>query len=673
MMKNGLLFLVLGCGTAWGLEEKTWDLLRDNVRAMELVPAVLAQEKGGTVPSAFGVDTAPAVSEKDLQNICSLIRQDGSFQGIDYKDKGRSVWSVLRHLDYCRSLAIALHVFPESVLQQYKVHENCLLSFDWWLKNRPRNPNWWNNDVYMSQMLGNIALLLDGKDMTPERLSAFRELTDKAQPSMTGQNRMWMSWNSLLAGLVTRDEARVDKALKAMQDTVAIASEGKEGIQTDMSFHQHGAQLYQGNYGRHFLHSASKMARVATGTPWECSKKRELVENYLLDGTRWMCWGGLLDYSVWGRQMSYGDRFQGPDIVYACLNMEKVGGGRSKEVSGFAATLISPEGGNGGAEAELTGMRVFPKSDYAVHRTPVFMNSLRMSSTRTAVGEECNGDNLKGAYLSDGCLLTYRTGREYDRIFPVWDWTCIPGTTARRGFMPGIGKWSGRHGGHVFAGGLSSEKTEEGGVAGMVSSRFGLTARKSWFFYPDRVVCLGSGISSEEKEGALKGSVLTTVEQSLLRGKGSEEFAGKDVKGVRHDGTLYLFPKKSALILETARRKGNWQDIRSGSENAAEEKAVFLLAVDHGAVPKQASYIYQMFPQAGELKRDVDAIWDEVKVLRCDEKVHAVSRKGETRIVFFAPESIKAPNGETYEASEPCFMIVSSQGEARTAFPGKVK
>lgn len=660
-MKIGLLVLALGWGTAAGLEEKTWDLLRDNVLAIELAPSRLAGNKGGDVPSVYGVDTAPAVAEKDLQTIQSLIQEDGSFAGIDYKDKGRSVWSVLRHLDYCRSLAIALHVFPKDVLKKYKVHENCLASFDWWLKNKPYNPNWWNNDVYAAQMLGNIALLLDARDMTPGRLDDFKALTVKSRPSLTGQNRMWMSWNSFLAGLVTQDEVRMDMALKSMQETVSVAPEGKEGIQSDMSFHQHGAQLYQGNYGRHFLHSASKMARATAGTPWASPEKLDLVENFLLDGTRWMCWGGLLDYSVWGRQITYGDRFQGPDIVYACLNMERAGGKRSKEVRGFAATLISPEGGNGGAGLELTGTRVFPKSDYVVHRTSVFMNSLRMSSTRTSVGEECNGDNLKGAYLSDGCLLTYKTGLEYDRIFAVWDWTCIPGTTARRGFMPGIGKWSGRHGGHAFAGGLSCEKAEKGGVAGMVSSRFGLTARKSWFFYPDRVVCLGSGITSEEKEGAVKGSVQTTVEQSLLREKGAEEFAGKEVKGVRHDGTLYLFPKQTSLILETARRKGNWKTIRSGSGNEPEEKAVFLLAVDHGTAPKQASYIYQVLPQAGAPKRDVDVVWDEVKVLRCDDKVHAISRAGEIRIVFFAPESVNAPNGETYEASEPCFMIVPCQ------------
>lgn len=651
-------------------EEGALKTLRDNVVVMELAPTRLSLESETACPQAYGVDAAPVVSEKELKQIQGLIREDGSFEGIDYGDKGRSVWQVLRHLDYCRSLAIALHVFPAEILKKYDVEKNCMKSFDWWLEHKPRNPNWWNNDVYVAQMMGNIALLLDGKSLTDDRQQAVAELLKTAKPSNVGQNLMWLGWNSLLAGLVSDDEARVEKALKALSETIAVVGKGKEGIQPDMSFHQHGAQLYQGNYGRHYLHSASKFVRAVSGTPWADPQKVSLIENYLLDGTRWMCWGSLLDYSVWGRQMTYDDRRQGPDILYACLNMKESGGSRAAEVQEYAISLSSVTAV--GEKGSLSGTRVFPLSDYAVHRTPSFMSSVRMSSTRTVVGEECNGDNLKGAYLSDGCMLTYLNGQEYERIFPVWDWTCIPGTTARRGVMPGIREWSGKRGGESFAGGISAGG-KAGGAAGMISSRFGVTARKSWFFYPDRVVCLGSGITSQA-EGLTEGSghVLTTVEQSLLQAGVSAPVLGKKSKIVHHGGTTYVFAKETSLLMETAPRKGNWKSIRSGSEDKEEEKSVFLLAIDHGKTPDNVTYSYQVIPsqyKSTHSAKHEDDAWGEVEVLRCDEKVHAVSRKGEVKVIFYSPDQLVLPSGRKVEAKTPCFQIISSDGKSRQVLP----
>ncbi len=667
---NGLfcLSMVVGICQGLGMDEGSWREFRDRIVKLEAAPTLHARVLRHHVENCFGVDEAPAVSEKDLAAIRKNMRPDGSFEGIDYQKKDRSAWDALQHLDNCRTLAIALHVFPEHVLKKYKVRETCLKSFDWWLQKRPVNPNWWNNDVYVPMMLGNISLLLDQQDMTPGRLAAFREIVKKIHPSMTGQNRLWKSWNSFLAGLVERDEERVEKALHALHETIRIAAKGDEGIQPDMSFHQHGSQLYQGNYGRHYLHSAGKLVAVTSGLSCARPEKEVIVQNFLLDGTRWMCWGELLDYSVWGRQISYNDRVQGPDLVHVCRMLSAAGSSRKQEIDALTRSLSVKRGAAPLKEESLLGTRAFPFSDYIVHRAPGFMASVRMSSKRTLVGEECNGDNLKGAYLSDGCMLTYGTGGEYEGIFPVWDWTCIPGTTARRGFLPGFKTWSGKRGGSDFAAVMNA------GTAAMTLERFGLKANKSWFFYPDRVVCLGSGISVEpgSHAGKTDNPILTSVEQNLLNEKNGRiaRLNGSVTKGVSHGGCLYLFPSDTQLVIEKAERRGSWKDIRSVSQGDPVSKMVFLLAVDHGTQPSGAGYAYQVLPGGGLTgKNSPDALWNGVKIVCNTESVHAVARDGEVRIAFFKPGECKLPNGKILASQIPCLVCVDARGGMTAALP----
>ncbi len=662
------LLIAGGIGQSMAMEEGIRNEFRDRVVKLEAAPTLHARVLRRDVVDCFGVDEAPAVSESDLASIRRKLRSDGSFEGIDYQKKGRSSWDSLQHLDNCRMLAIALHVFPDHILNKYKVKESCLKSFDWWLKERPVNPNWWNNEVYVPMMLGNIALLLDREDMTPERQKAFQTIMKKVKPSMTGQNRLWKSWNSFLAGLVEGDDQRVETAIDALLDTIRIASKGEEGIQPDMSFHQHGSQLYQGNYGRHYLHSAAKLVAVTSGLPCAKPDKAKLVESLLLDGTRWMCWGELLDYSVWGRQISYNGRVQGPDLVHVCRMLDAVASSRKAEVAALGRSLSAPRGLLPRKETELLGTRAFPKSDYIVHRAPDFMASVRMSSKRTILGEECNGDNLKGSYLSDGCMLTYRTGGEYESIFPVWDWSCIPGTTARRGYVPDFKTWSGKRGGSEFAAAMNA------GVAAMTVDHFGLKANKSWFFYTDRIVCLGSGIEiSGSPEQRASAPVLTTVEQNILDKKSGRlaRIHGSVAQGISHAGSLHLFPLSTKLLIEKVERKGKWEDIRTANDGGELVKPVFLLAVDHGSQPSSEGYVYQVLPGGMKSgKADVDSLWNGVQIVCRTERVHAVARDGEVRLVFFAAGECKLPNGKVISATQPCLVRVDEQGRISATLPG---
>jgi chondroitin AC lyase len=163
--------------------------------------------------------------------------------------------------------------------------------------------------------------------------------------------------------------------------------------------------------------------------------------------------------------------------------------------------------------APFTGNKQFWCSDFMAHRRKGFYTSVKMLSDRMLNGEEVNHEGKKSQHLSDGVNLLYLTGDEYKDIFPVWDWTKLPGITAIQGTLE-IGGKNPIHarGATAFAGGVSDG---EYGMAAMDLARGNLTAKKAWFFFDDGYLCLGADI---HLAGDVKHSVATDVNQTLLGG-----------------------------------------------------------------------------------------------------------------------------------------------------------
>jgi hypothetical protein len=51
----------------------------------------------------------------------------------------------------------------------------------------------------------------------------------------------------------------------------------------------------------------------------------------------------------------------------------------------------------------------------------------QMVSTRMKTSECLNGEGMHSVHLSDGILLLYHSGFDYEAIYPTWDWNLIPG------------------------------------------------------------------------------------------------------------------------------------------------------------------------------------------------------------------------------------------------------
>src|SRR5439155_19057204 len=117
----------------------------------------------------------------------------------------------------------------------------------------------------------------------------------------TGQNLVWGVNNQILRGLIENDADTVAAAYTRLYEEVRISTD--EGIQPDFSFHQHGAQLYNGGYGLGFAQDVPRLVRFSWGTSWQIPDDRlQVLCGYLLDGEQWMMHKQRIDDSTVSRQ-----------------------------------------------------------------------------------------------------------------------------------------------------------------------------------------------------------------------------------------------------------------------------------------------------------------------------------------------------------------------------------
>lgn len=412
----------------------------------------------------------------------------------------------------------------------------------------------------------------------------------------------------------------------------------------------------------------------------------DFLTRYLLDGSQWMARGEFLDYAADGRGVASPDAAKSGKKGYLAIGARyllRAGAPREEELQ----KVIDRELGK---SAALSGNRVFPFSDFITHSRAGFYASVRMSSTRTLNTEICNGANRLGHHLGTGSMYLVRRGDEYKDIFAVWDWNKVPGTTVAladlqdhgidalsdSGWFPqpnpeteGFGRGRlrvSRMGRTAFAGGVSNGQY---GVAAFEQKVLALSAKKSWFFFDVGYVCLGAGIENREPS-----PVLTTVNQCHLVGDvrvidtdGRERtlhtgtYALPGVQAICHDGVSYLFPGQQEVVCSNQFQSGDWHRINVNQPDTPVEKKVFCLWLDHGTMPKEATYCYHVLP--GLDLGPAMQLSHQVEVLSNTARIQAVrdTAAGMTGIVFFTDGMLDLGKSRFIRVSAPCIVLFSDK------------
>ncbi len=674
------------------------------VLALLLCPALqmAAQPQSDldTIRSRYVASLLPqdAAGQQQILTAASLLKKslssNATWPDVDYSDAVRSDWRAAPHLEHTLILAKAAELDRERGRPDRALEAKALAAYRLWIVRDPHNPNWWWNEIGVPQLLCEIATLLRSQ-LTAADMGKLRPILMRAVwTKWTGANLVWGVGIQIVRGILYNDPAAVVQAYQRLYQEIRIVppldakGRGYEGIQADYSFHQHGAQFYAGGYGRAFAEDVGRWLAFSWGTAMQIPPSRmQIFSAFLLDGEQWLIRGDVFDYSSVGREItrSEGQRRQNPGdtvgnhgsayllgTVVAALAAEPTP--RRKEFKTFADRIAGVAG-----TPPFVGNKQFWTSDYMAQQRPAYLASIRMFSTRTQDYETVNGEGLKSMHLSDGMNLLYLTGNEYRGIFPVWDWTLLPGTTALHAtqangvpetFEVGGVPQQGQRGQTSFVGGVSDGQY---GAAAMDLKRGPLRAKKSWFFFDRLYVALGAGINVSAGETNVEAT--TDVNQTLLTGEvrvndsrrscpnGTHLFPESALHTVWHDNTGYVLGSHTVATLSNQVQTGRWSEIGTGS-NALVSKAVFNLWIHHGIAPHDATYQYTVLPGASISETAEEYRHPSVRVLSNTEAVQAVfsERLQRAEIIFRQVGALETPLGQI-AVDHPVLLMVARSND----------
>jgi len=692
-------------------------------------------------------DPLVAASLRDLERTAraalEAMRPDGSWGDLDYQAPSGREFRVSQHVSRVAAMAEGFRTPGQPVHGDPKLGravEQSLSFAGTLVAGWPTSGGWWQQQIHMPRKLGETLLLMEGAlradtvahieqtigyllmEEAPRGRNVIWHvalLPTDAPPGevqrATGENMVWLAQNHLYLALATNDAERAALVQEAIAGQCAIQHGAArqpwyEGIKEDYSFHQHGPLLYTGGYGRSFFEDVPQYLWAARGTRYQVPAAGiGTFARYVLDSTVWCIHENYYDPSCRGREIARPEK--GPmEVPLALLVLANLPNPRQDEAISAAkrfhqvnacyrlrtAPLWAAIKDSPVAPSTPLGHKHFWESDYTVHRGQGYFASLRMFSDRTRPAECISAEGKTSWHQANGLLWVFLRGGDYAApdVLPTLDWLRLPGTTVERKHLEpaeGIEGWPPPLGRRAFVGGAF---TAERGASAMELAAMvpPLTAKKSWFFFGDEIVCLGSDIACPSDNPAE-----TTVNQWPLGDPlapvtvdgevrpaelpGSEDLPA--VGWVHCDGIGYYFPAATLSLpaarpaglpkgpepppLDSARgvpsargrgdpepaegprlkakrevQRGSWHDM-SDSQSAAIHAHPFLtLWFDHGAQAKGGSYAYAILPRKTAAETEAYAASEPVTILAHDSRAHAVRHNARNAlgVVFWEPGTV---------------------------------
>lgn len=622
------------------------------------------------------VTLPPAEAPKADAAFASLAA-DGNWPDIDYENQTRgNGWTPRLHLERTRALALQ---WLASGSADAALLNAALAALATWVQRDPLCPNWWHNQIGSPRVLGEILLVL-GHHVPHAVLAAARSLMDRATDEgvwsseglrpivWTGANRLWISANQLLTGAIYGDEALVQGALNSAMSELRVSPIGEEGIQVDGSFHQHGPLLFNGGYGRSYVKECSFFLAATHGTKWQPDERHHnILADFLLDGTRWMLRGADIDHGCIDREMTR-PWISNREFAEPVKFLAGAGLPRATELSDLAEALKRAT-----APGTLAGNRMFYRADFMVQQRAESYVSVRMHSTRTLRAECCNNEGQRSHHVADGLTYLLKTGAEYREIMPAWDWQKLPGTTCLQTVRPENMDTVWSRGRSASTGGVSDGHF---GACTQFLHNDHLSARKSWFFGPEGVVCLGAGIRS-----AFAGNVLTTLDQSLrqgpiewggVNGRRAEIAGGAEAveaRWLRHGPWAFIFPQPVRVTVDAGVKTGAWSLIGEGPETQV-ARDVFLAWLDHGEAPESGSYAYSVSNYADNEELDRAIEQPSWEIVENSSRAQALWRAdaGLLQAMFFGAGEISWGGGWTLRVNGEAAVMATIEGAGSWTF-----
>lgn len=610
----------------------------------------------------------PQHTDRNTEKLLRSMLPEGKWNDLDYACFFRTNWEPVEHLKRLVTIASSYTCKQSRYYGNEVLYNAVEAALRYWLGQDPTCFNWWYNQISVPQTQASLLALMDaGQRKLPAEICTpiLKTMGERSDPrKWTGANKMDIAIHHLIRGCLLKNDSIV--RVNADEIFYPVQIVGSEGIQEDMSYHQHGPQLYIGGYGTVFVDNIVRMGNILNGTKYAMSREKlDLFSDFTRNTYFNVFRGRYLDFSVTGRGVSRKGTLDYGDCAALFRNLQTLDPGHADEYAAIARRFLTQDASYRRSDRNT----MYKCSDYMLHNRQHYDFSVRTASTRTSKTESGNGENLYGTYMSDGATDIRVNGNEYFDIFPVWEWDRIPGTTLPAGEKRNPVDW-GTEGSSTFTGGVSDGKY---GVMTFKMNDYGVKARKSWFMFDNEVVCLGSGICADVPE-----DIFTTVNQCHLDGdvwintgktlrqttRGETAFE-QAPQWIWHDSIAYFFPQKGNIELRMKEQKGSWAKINFNYPATEISLPIFNLVIAHGKSPQDASYAYIVVPGINHPEKLEAYSPKDIKIERNDAEMQAVSKEqpGILQIVFFAPGTFD--NGKTkVKALKPCVVqIKKSKGK----------
>lgn len=589
---------------------------------------------------------------KPVAKALNDMQPNGTWVDVDYKDKAVAIWSPAGHLNRAQSFALAYASHQDNTAPHKVLYVAIVKALQAWNRIDPKCNNWWYNEIYCPQLLGQIMLLMQSSKSLPVSLqdSLLLKMNRGNMYKQTGANKLDVALHNMYRALLTRDVTLMDSAISQCFQPVALTT-ANEGLMYDYSYLQHGRQLQIASYGSVFLVGEYRVAAYMWGTKWQMPGIKEKVlakflNNVFVNAIRYK----YLDFNVMGRGFTRKDSGNTSAISGLLTDIDDLKkADKHNDYTGYKNAVKRASGKVPASYQIKTTHTQYWIGDYTQHVSPDYLFTVRANSSRTRRTETGNGENLYGRYMSDGATNIQRSGSEYFNIFPVWEYDKIPGVTCRNypTDRAAINSWD-QPGTTNFTGGVSDGKY---GLSTYTLDFDSVKAKKAWFFFGRQIVCLGAGISSDAPE-----PITTTINQCWSRGS---VLVNKVQHSYWQDSIAYYLQPNSQILYSNKEQKGTWKHINDSQSTDSVQGKVFKLWIDHGNYPQNTSYSYIVVPGISQKQFFLESPYRQLNIISNTNVMQAVlsSQLNVLQIVFYKPGTLHTGK-TTISVSEPCVLIL---------------
>jgi chondroitin AC lyase len=614
-----------------------------------------------------------------VETIINRMNAEGSFQGINYADLSRTAGFPHRHhtsnLVY---LAQAYKFKSTKYHRNKKLKETIARGLKFWVDNDFFGDNWHDNQISTPTNLVNLMLLIG--DELP------KDLVEKAQPiicratlvpvegvfygARPGGDRI------AIAGIVAKnllflgDKEQFNEVIKIIAGEIKFTT-GERGMQHDYSFHHRFDRVNNTisyGYGK-YANAFGEWSSYVRNTKYQFSQEKinHLVDYYLDGIYKQLVYGVYTDISVVNRSITSKANFA-PRGVLEIERLLQSTNYRKDELEEIIKLR------KGESKPSLSFSKFFWQTEHFVFQRPNFYTTVRMYSTRNRNMEEpYNGPGKTTHHRADGTNYLMLKGDEYHNIWAVYDWQKVSGTTIlQKPQLHGPNDIQ-KDGLRDFVGAVTD------GLYGAVAFDFKsphdmLEAKKSWFFFDEEYVCLGTDINSYPNL-----PVVTTVNQVLMKSevtimqdnkmqvlpKGNRVL--NNLKWAHQDRIGYIFPGNTPINLSNQVETGRWSDItdEKNISNELVSEEVYMLWFDHGRRPQNASYQYIVVPDvAVQELRETSGNNRNIEIISNTNEIQAVKndKLGICQIAFYKAGEVEISGGLKLKMDSQGMAMLKMQG-----------